>query len=715
MRVFSLKKIEIHQLGFTLAALMLSACGTLTADTSLANEREVLRSNQKAEQPATYKGFQTSLQQQSGGSVGRAPEGERKPYVVLGQSNLIAAQSAPQLIVPEIREGETVILSFDNMPIEDALNAILGDILKQRFIVEAPLTGNLTLQSSGPIKVSDLFPILETTLKSRGASIIAESDYVRIVPLSQAQRQGRMMSKGSAIGFGIQVQPLIHIVASEMARILEPIAPEGSILRVDRTRNLLVLSGTQRELSSLVETIELFDVDWLSGMSFGVYPLKSTEPDALIADLEAVFAAGGQNPAEGGVSFLPNQRLKSIIAITPTPSVLRHVESWISRLDAIGTQTTEQLYVYDVQNGTAAELAQVLQSVLGGGGASRSVSRSVAPNIPTRRLSNEGERISSTGTSRPSAAQVSGFEVGNESSLISGESVSIFPYDSKNSLVIVATADDYANIETILKKLDVVSNQVLLEATIAEVTLRDELQFGLQWFFQNGDSEATLTNSNIGGVNSVFPGFSYIFSQQDARVALNALSSVTDVNVISSPSLMVLDNQTAILQVGDEVPVVTQQSVTNSVNTPIFNSITFRDTGVILRVTPRVNDSGLVLLDIEQEVSSVVETVTSGIDSPTIQQRRIETTVAVNDGESLALGGLIESGVIRTSSGVPILSDLPVLGRLFKTQTDRDERTELLVIITPRVIRNQDEARKVTDEYRRRLNTLSSVTGLPIQ
>lgn len=276
----------------------------------------------------------------------------------------------------------------------------------------------------------------------------------------------------------------------------------------------------------------------------------------------------------------------------------------------------------------------------------------------------------------------------------------------------MATADDYANIEDILKKLDVVSNQVLLEATIAEVTLRDELNFGLQWFFQDAENQATLSNSNTGGVNSVFPGFSYVFSQQDARVALNALSSITDVNVISSPSLMVLDNQTAILQVGDEVPVVTQQSVTNSVNTPIFNSITFRDTGVILRVTPRVNDSGLVLLDIEQEVSGVVETVTSGIDSPTIQQRRIETTVAVNDGESLALGGLIETGVVRTSSGLPLLSDVPVLGRFFKTQTDRDERTELLVIITPRVIRNMDEARKVTDEYRKRLNTLTTISGL---
>ena len=611
--------------------------------------------------------------------------------------------------------SKSVILNFSDMPINDAVNAILGDILGRRFIVEGGLDGTITLQSSRPVEQDALLPILENVLRSKGAAIIDEGSHLRIVSIGNASRQGRISQGQSLPGFGVHVAPLQYVSAPEMARILEPIAPEGSILRVDRSRNMILLSGTQSEISTLVETISIFDVDWLAGMSFGVYPLTTGNPEDVIRDLEALFSNQSETPIEGLVRFLPNTRLNAVIAITPTPSILRHVDTWITKFDDVQAQSKEQLFVYDVQNGTATELAQVLQSVLGGQTTSRQSPSSIAPGLRERAVSssdvnsesqNVGSSISETFTRSESST---GFELGNGSPLVSGDSISVFPYDSKNSLVVVATPGDYRGLLSILEKLDIVSNQVLIEATIAEVTLRDELSLGLQWFFQDNENQITLSNANNGSVGPVFPGFSYIFSQQDAQIALNALASITDVNVVSSPSLMVLDNQTAVLQVGDEVPVVTQQSVTNSVNTPLFNSISFRDTGVILSVTPRVNDSGLVLLEIEQEVSSVTQTVTSGIDSPTIQQRRIETTVAVNDGESLALGGLIEDGLTRTSSGVPFISSIPLVGNLFKNESDQDERTELLIIITPRVIRNMDEARKVTDEYRSRLNTLISL------
>jgi general secretion pathway protein D len=262
-----------------------------------------------------------------------------------------------------------------------------------------------------------------------------------------------------------------------------------------------------------------------------------------------------------------------------------------------------------------------------------------------------------------------------------------------------------------IERLDVIPNQVLLEATIAEVTLDDELSYGLQWFFRSGDMKFKFTDiadaAGKGIVGSIFPGFSYLFSGGDARVALNAISSLTDVKVISSPTIMVLDNKTATLQVGDEVPVVTQSAVSvNDPDAPIVNSVNFRNTGVILKVTPRVNESGVVLLDIEQEVSDVVRTTSSGIDSPTIRQRRIQTTVAVHSGESLALGGLIREADARNRSGVPFISRVPVIGNLFKSKTDTRDRTELLVLITPRVVRNQGEARAVTDELRSRLRSL---------
>jgi general secretion pathway protein D len=252
---------------------------------------------------------------------------------------------------------------------------------------------------------------------------------------------------------------------------------------------------------------------------------------------------------------------------------------------------------------------------------------------------------------------------------------------------------------------------VLIEATIAEITLNDDLKFGVRWYFQARRQSYTFTDQVLGTVASAFPGFSYALRALNAQVTLDALNDITNVNVVSSPSLMVLDNKTATLQIGDQVPIQTQ---TGTFTTgAVVNSISFKDTGVILSVTPRINESGRVLLDIEQEVSSVAKTTTSGIDSPTIRQRRVRTTVVVNDGEALALGGLIQDQAQQGAQQVPVLGDIPILGNLFKQKTNGINKTELLILITPRVVRDQAEARRVTDEYRRTINLYLPQTRVP--
>ncbi|MCH7796797.1 MAG: type II secretion system protein GspD, partial [Proteobacteria bacterium] len=285
--------------------------------------------------------------------------------------------------------------------------------------------------------------------------------------------------------------------------------------------------------------------------------------------------------------------------------------------------------------------------------------------------------------------------------------IRIIADETNNALVILATAAEYRMIEATLKRLDITPLQVLIEVTIAEVTLDDDLKYGLQWFFEAGDSAITFSTLASGADAFAFPGFSYFFSGKDARVVLNALTEITDVRVISSPQLMVLDNQSARLQVGDQVPIATQSAVSiTDPDAPIVNSIQFRDTGVILEVTPRVSASGLVVLDVFQEISDVVETTTSAINSPTIQQRSIQSTVAVQSGDTIALGGLIRDREEDAVSGIPILSAIPILGNLFKTTQNIVRRTELLVLITPRVVRDRAEALAVTEELRRRLSTL---------
>ncbi|MGI9498798.1 MAG: type II secretion system protein GspD, partial [Geminicoccaceae bacterium] len=262
-------------------------------------------------------------------------------------------------------------------------------------------------------------------------------------------------------------------------------------------------------------------------------------------------------------------------------------------------------------------------------------------------------------------------------------------------------------IRAALRDLDTLPLQVLLEATIAEVSLEDELSYGVQWFFGSGDSGVTLSEFGSGAVGQSFPGFSGLLSRGDVRAVVNALDSVSDVKVISSPQILVLDNQTAQLEVGDEVPIVTQQAEgIDTGDARIVNTVEQRQTGVILEVTPRVNANGLVVLDIQQEVSDVVRTTTSGIDSPTIAQRRIGTSVAVGSDQTVALGGLIQDDVDELRSGVPILQDIPFLGWLFSSTTKVTSRTELLVLITPKVLRNEHEASAATKELRRRLRSL---------
>jgi general secretion pathway protein D len=286
-----------------------------------------------------------------------------------------------------------------------------------------------------------------------------------------------------------------------------------------------------------------------------------------------------------------------------------------------------------------------------------------------------------------------------------GPRIKIVADDSKNAILIEATLADYRRVMKVIGTLDVVPNQVLIEATIAEITLNDDLQFGVRWALQGKKASYTFTDSAAGALSSVFPGFSYAFTGANIASSLNALNAITNVNVISAPSLTVADNKTAALQVGDQVPIITQSAESiASTGAPVVNSVSYKDTGVILTITPRINQSGRVLLDIEQEVSSVVPTTSSTLNSPTIQQRKVKTTVLVNNGEGLALGGMIQTNKTVTTNQVPIIGDLPFIGNAFKQKDNQVNKTELIIIITPHVIRNLDEARAVTDEFRRAIS-----------
>lgn len=610
--------------------------------------------------------------------------------------------------------GQGYTVNLVDAPITEASKHILGDILGLSYIIDPRVQGTVTLQTTNPVSKDDIVDIFETTLALNNAGLIKRGGQYQILPLEDAIQSSPSISVPSVTpkgpGVKVQVIELRHISANEMNVILQPISREGSILRVDSERNHLVLAGSKSDLDAMRDAISVFDVDWMRGMSVALHPLKTSQPSEVANELDTIFKTNG-GPGEGLIRFVPNDRLNSILVISSRPSYLRRAAIWIKKLDKAANANEKQLFVYQIQNRSAPDLAKVLQSVLSADGEAvsgdnSSIASSFAPEVqPVQVSSDDGITSQQTASRTPLNNQAS-------SQTITGKNISVVADVDNNALLVSTTPREYERIEQILKQLDVLPTQVLLEAVIAEVTLNDELEFGVRWAIESGNFSLGLSDVVSGFVGAQFPGFNFGFATNDVQITLNALSSVTDVNVISSPSLTALNNQEAILQVGDQVPIVTQQaSGVVSANAPVINSVELRDTGIILKVVPRVNASGRVMLDIEQEVSDVVNTTTSGIDSPTIRQRKISTRVVVNDGESLALGGLIQERNELSRGQIPLLGEVPIFGNLFKDKRDTINRTELLIFIRPRVIRNVNEARNVTSEYRRKLTFDSAINS----
>jgi general secretion pathway protein D len=624
-----------------------------------------------------------------------------------------------------------ITLNLVNTPIPQAAKTVLGDIMGLNYTVADKVTGTITLQTSAPIPRAGLVDAFEVALKASGFSITSSQGFYRVVPSNALSQLGAPVTRkrpADAPGVQFQIIPIRHIAAAEMKRVLEPIVAQGAVTRVDETRNILVVSGTNSELANINNLVGIFDVDYMKGMSFALYPVKSSDPEGIVAELDTIFGADKDGPLKGVVRFIPNRRLGSVLVISSRPDQLAKAKLWIEKLDKAAQQGEQQLFVYKIQNRQAAELASLLQRVLTlgekrQGGDAQSA---VAPRFDAATLSSPA--VDDT-RPQPSTGAASG-SVGSSGSLASsafgansttrtspagaageGRGISfeaggtkVVADEQDNALVIQATPKEYQRIVSILQRLDRQPTQVMLEAVIAEITLNDELKFGVKWYAQKNPSQFTFSDAAAGAVASTFPGFSYFFSTTNIKVALDALSSVTKVNVVSAPSLMVMDNRKATLQIGDQVPIITQTAQGVAVTgAPVVNSVTLKDTGVILSVTPRVNDSGRVVLDVEQEVSNVTKTTSSGIDSPTIQQRRIRTTITVKDGEVLALGGLIQQRDGTTKTQVPILGNLPVVGAAFRTKDDTIDRTELVIFLRPQVVRDDTEAAGVTEEFRSRI------------
>lgn len=647
-------------------------------------------------------------------------------------------------------KGDGVEMNFEGADVQTVAKTLLGDILHLNFVVDPRVQGNVTLASAGPIARKDVLPAFESVLKMSNAAIVRQGDLVKVVPMPEAGAGSISVGAGEP-GFGVSLVPLRYTSASTVAKTAESFLSRAGAIRVVQSRNLLLVQGTTAERQAALDVVATFDVEWLQNQSVGVYPLKSTAPETMIAELERVFETADGGLGQGVIRFQPISRMNAVMVVTKNPKLLAQTTQWVKRLDR-SDSTGTTLRTFKLKNGKATEVAKILNDIFGSkGGAGESATKQLAPGVDGAQArldsldrgsssssgSNAGglTNASTNSDSRSAGTIAAAFETfstrkTNNDADMSGTSAGPMPRGtfqnlritadtSNNSIVVYSNQEDYRVVERALRDIDRPLMQVAIDATVAEVTLTDDLQFGVQAFLTSKDVGLGKNNGAVSLLSAgqdaaqgallqkVAPGLNLLLgSASQPRVILNALSTITDVKVLSSPSIVALDNQPALLQVGDEVPITTSSAaVLTGANTPIVNTISMRNTGVILKVLPKVHANGSVQLEVDQEISNIVnadkETLT-----PTIAQRRVHSTVSVNSGQTVLLAGLISERSQQTKSGIPGLREIKFLGDVFGNTSSTKTRSEIIIFIKTQLIRNGVDASAVTEEFRDKLQSM---------
>jgi general secretion pathway protein D len=642
-------------------------------------------------------------------------------------------------------------LNFANTPIPTVAKAVLGDILGIFYVIDPRVKGTISLSSGRAVPRGDLLYVLGDALRVSNVALVREGQGYRLVPTTDAFGAGPLdPGENPGAGYGVSVIPLEYVSAPVLIKLIENFAAKPGMVRADNSRNLLLIQGTASDRRNAIETALSFDVDWMRCQSVGIYPISNSTPEPIIAELDQIIGAGEGGLSQNVVKLQAVNRENAVLVVTRSPTMLKRVGTWIKKLDRPGGADTG-VSVYRMQYGDAKQVAALLndiflgnsggldtaanQLVPGGGVVASSSSRSPlggsqknSAGLPTQNAS----AGSSTPTATPASfdsrfGKASSFAHGiaRAASSAMGRSdsagpllanVRIAPDAVNNALIIYANQENYRIIQRALRQIDRPQLQVAIDATIAEVTLNDNLQYGVQFYLNSQDvglnpDQGSVFNSGLatsvtGAVlNQVLPGFNFLVgTAAQPRLIIDALRAVTEVRVLSRPSLVVIDNQVASLRVGDQIPITTQTAQSlDTATAPVVNSISYKNTGVILRVQPRINANGNVQLSIQQEISSLVNNSAANTLTPTVSERSIESAVSVASGQTVLLGGLISETQENDRSTVPGLERVPVIGELFSHKTGTRQRTELIIFIRPQIIRNGVDAARVAEELRSKM------------
>ncbi len=662
--------------------------------------------------------------------------------------------------------GDGYDLNFENAPVTTVAKVILGDILGVGYIIDPRVQGTITLASGRAVSKADVLFVLENALRMSNVAMVRDRNGYRLIPAADATGSGFVdTDEATRAGYGVSVVPLRYVSAQAMLKLLDGFGIKPNAVRVDNARNLVIIQGTGPERRSAVDTMLSFDGDWMRGQSVGVFPIRNSTPEPIITEIEKIMDTGEGGLSQNMIKFQPVSRLNAILVVSRKPEYLKTVATWIKRLDESDTSGVN-LKVYRLHYGSAKQVAGLLNEILVGRGSGGldSAQSQVAPGAglsvassggPLAALSAQpptatgqagglgggtggavaaprpasGGGAAGTAANDLSGAGAGGTLGGRGNGEAAQANIRITPDLVNNSILVYASQETQRIVEQTLRQIDRPLMQVAIDATVAEVTLNDTLTYGVQYYLAGtqlggtntgtsttaSTTTGTTTTTTTGNTGSLFstlgtaaltavvPGMNLVLGPANMpNVILNALHNVTNVKVLSNPSLVVLDNQTATLQVGDQVPISTGSATVLTANNTVVSTIDYRNTGVILRVVPRISANGNVIIDIEQESSSVTPGSASSL-TPTISDRRVKSSVSVASGQTVLLAGLISDEIDRTRQGIPVLDKIPGIGDLFSQQSGTKVRTELIIFIRPTIIRDAVDAHMVAEELRSKL------------
>ncbi len=672
------------------------------------------------------------------------------PQAVISRGTGPAPETAGQ---PEVGTGQ-ITLDFVDTDVREITRTVLGQLLRVTYTIDPAVHGTGTIQTAGPVSREKALELLGSVLSQNGAVLNVSNGIYRVTNSTAAGQTPNLVG-GDRVSAGTAIVQLHYASAADLATVLQPFVTPGGKIVADPHRNVLAISGDAATRNSLVDVARAFDTDALAGKSFALFPVNSDDPEKVAEQLNRALQTGEKGALANVVQVVPMNRVNAVLVVSSQPQYINDVRRIFALVNRVSHETVRTWHVYYVRNGQSGDLEYVLQraftpdnvtspgetgtrqlgstvpgltlgqgggamgggmqgGAFGGGMGAGTIGGGGVGGVggiggtqygggtPAPQIGSNLQQTGQANAAAPATQALSPEEKGPPK-----DTIRIIANRMNNALLIYATPQEYRMIEAMLNKIDILPLQVEIDAVIAEVDLTDQLQYGVQFFFKSGGLSGILSqNSTSTGLplSASFPGFVLEKTAGAVQYTLSALQSVTNVRVLSSPQITVLDNETATISVGDQVPYLTQTAsiltATTSTGTTVANTIAYENTGVILQVIPRVNSGGLVTLDIAQEVSQPVTTTTSTIGSPTFADRSVKSRVVVHDGQTIGLAGLISDNDSRINGGVPFIKNIPLIGSVFSNQDNNRIRTELLVLLTPHVDYDQRAVQELTEDLR---------------